>query len=709
MTSAINPAYPVEGTPTTESVRDNFAAAKTEIEALQTGKQDTLISGSTIKTVVGKSVVGAGNVAITKEDVGLPNVDNTSDMNKPVSTAQEGAIMTAAGSALTAANAYTDDELAAHVAEADPHEQYSQFTTEQRANAAIIAAAGVGADGKLYGSSGRALVVGSLQPYVGPVATRLLPPDFVANNSRYRNFGKVYTATDNIIQPVFEFHNWYGVSEDGAPGPVDIKLAVEYPFGSDANIMQINAMAYVTCPINGYVTIVSNAPLARMIPKGAKFRVRGYAIGTVNGNYPVMRDGLQASFGLNPGDYFGCGNSPVTDTTLGGTSSTEGDIYGWTYGPSMIADIITRPSLCVGGNSRDQADYGFEGNVDCNGFQGKLMRTIAGRIPMVKVAVSSDSLFNIVGGGGKSYVNRNRLNSYCSHYIYGDIINDAGIDDAVFRTYLTSLKALVAPNKPMGFDTTYPKTRSYNFWLDTVSQSIDPAQANISTINRNIRTGQYPQIAFFTDSAAAVESYVGSGLFRVDKIRTVTDAAQGSANTGNNAIVNSATAAFTSADIGKAISIFERIAVSSITWAGNVATVTTTAPHGLTGTQNMVVYGANVAGYNTNLSNTVSSITLTVTGASTLTYPLTTNPGGSANTGFIGRRGINNAVIKSLVSASSVNITNMTGGFFGALALTNAFMIIGLRVNDGLHLQAINGENEIAESYGMNSLERLYS
>lgn len=125
MTSAINPLYPVEGTPTTESVRENFEAAKTEIEALQTGKQDTLISGSTIKTVAGKSVVGAGNVAITKEDVGLPNVDNTSDASKPVSTAQEGAIMTAAGSALTAANNYTDDELAAHVAAANPHEQYA--------------------------------------------------------------------------------------------------------------------------------------------------------------------------------------------------------------------------------------------------------------------------------------------------------------------------------------------------------------------------------------------------------------------------------------------------------------------------------------------------------------------------------------------------------------------------------------------------------
>lgn len=35
MGSAINPAYPAQGNPTTKSVRDNFLAAKLEIEALQ--------------------------------------------------------------------------------------------------------------------------------------------------------------------------------------------------------------------------------------------------------------------------------------------------------------------------------------------------------------------------------------------------------------------------------------------------------------------------------------------------------------------------------------------------------------------------------------------------------------------------------------------------------------------------------------------------
>jgi hypothetical protein len=45
-----------------------------------------------LKTISGNTLEGTGNVALTKSDVGLGNVDNTSDVNKPVSTAQATAI-----------------------------------------------------------------------------------------------------------------------------------------------------------------------------------------------------------------------------------------------------------------------------------------------------------------------------------------------------------------------------------------------------------------------------------------------------------------------------------------------------------------------------------------------------------------------------------------------------------------------------------------
>jgi hypothetical protein len=57
-----------------------------------TDKQDTLVSGTSIKTIEGQSLLGSGNIDLSKSDVGLSNVDNTSDTNKPISTATQTAL-----------------------------------------------------------------------------------------------------------------------------------------------------------------------------------------------------------------------------------------------------------------------------------------------------------------------------------------------------------------------------------------------------------------------------------------------------------------------------------------------------------------------------------------------------------------------------------------------------------------------------------------
>lgn len=55
-------------------------------------KQNTLVSATNIKTIEGQSLLGSGNIDLGKGDVGLGNVDNTSDANKPVSTATQTAL-----------------------------------------------------------------------------------------------------------------------------------------------------------------------------------------------------------------------------------------------------------------------------------------------------------------------------------------------------------------------------------------------------------------------------------------------------------------------------------------------------------------------------------------------------------------------------------------------------------------------------------------
>jgi hypothetical protein len=84
------------------------------IQTQFTGKQDTLVSATNIKTINSTSVLGSGNIAVeptitattsadyyrgdktfatlNKAAVGLGNVDNTTDANKPVSTATQTAL-----------------------------------------------------------------------------------------------------------------------------------------------------------------------------------------------------------------------------------------------------------------------------------------------------------------------------------------------------------------------------------------------------------------------------------------------------------------------------------------------------------------------------------------------------------------------------------------------------------------------------------------
>lgn len=49
-------------------------------------KQTTLVSGTSIKTIESQSLLGSGNVDLSKSDVGLSNVDNTSDATKNIAT-----------------------------------------------------------------------------------------------------------------------------------------------------------------------------------------------------------------------------------------------------------------------------------------------------------------------------------------------------------------------------------------------------------------------------------------------------------------------------------------------------------------------------------------------------------------------------------------------------------------------------------------------
>lgn len=57
------------------------------LNALYDSKQDKLVSGQNIKTINNESILGYGNLKIDKQTIGLGQVDNTADLDKPISEA----------------------------------------------------------------------------------------------------------------------------------------------------------------------------------------------------------------------------------------------------------------------------------------------------------------------------------------------------------------------------------------------------------------------------------------------------------------------------------------------------------------------------------------------------------------------------------------------------------------------------------------------
>lgn len=81
------------------------SAERTKLAGIATGAQVNTITGVKGNS---ESTYRTGNVNITAANIGLGNVNNTSDANKPVSTAQQTAIDSASASALSSAKTYAD-------------------------------------------------------------------------------------------------------------------------------------------------------------------------------------------------------------------------------------------------------------------------------------------------------------------------------------------------------------------------------------------------------------------------------------------------------------------------------------------------------------------------------------------------------------------------------------------------------------------------
>ena len=111
MSSNINPALPVAGTPTTQSVRDNFAAAKNEIDALQLLAGRLLSNFSIVtsraanaETIAIKTAAGADPSAADPVRIAFRNADPTLGDYSILQVTAPANLTISAGSTLGATN-----------------------------------------------------------------------------------------------------------------------------------------------------------------------------------------------------------------------------------------------------------------------------------------------------------------------------------------------------------------------------------------------------------------------------------------------------------------------------------------------------------------------------------------------------------------------------------------------------------------------------
>lgn len=105
---------PLDYIPTSERGAAGGVAGLDEAGKVPAAQLPSCITSGAVDSVAGKT----GAVTLAKGDVGLGNVDNTSDANKPVSTAQQTALNGKENTGTAAA------AVAAHEAAGDPHPQY---------------------------------------------------------------------------------------------------------------------------------------------------------------------------------------------------------------------------------------------------------------------------------------------------------------------------------------------------------------------------------------------------------------------------------------------------------------------------------------------------------------------------------------------------------------------------------------------------------
>ncbi len=418
---------------------------------------------------------------------------------------------------------------------------------------------------------------------LGLVANRCAAPTAI-NAARSFFSRSDHFAGDDLQSLQVVLGQWYGAGgQESTTSLQDVTYtaAVEWPLNTLSNngtLTQITfgGSASGLCTVGS--TIVSDVcNLALKIPKGARFRLRFWGSVGAGKTGIVMCGGMTTARQISGGPindiYRYSAGSDVTDQTM--TLATSAmtyplDVRG--FKPLAVIGYTTCRSIGLMGDSRTQGwlgGYGTDRATDGFGLIGQGER-IVGRtgLPFINLAFASDSAVNFTQVLAPRRIDLLKYvtDGFCA---YG--INDIGVGSASgMNNRMRAIKLL--PNlagKSFQGCTLPPITTGAWSLADGSDQTVTANEATRVAWNEAVRAGDtvFDRV---TEVADTVESFRNSGKWKAGS-RAVADGV----SLVNTYVATSATAAFTSADIGKCLS-FAGAGFGGGAWVGIVQAVTAT-------------------------------------------------------------------------------------------------------------------------------------
>jgi hypothetical protein len=310
-------------------------------------------------------------------------------------------------------------------------------------SAALAAHAALAGEAFSQGQMPMYLMPGPAAPYLGQVATRSAVSNFFYAPNTQMNSRSSHTMRSAVSSFQVVLPNWYVAhstfTEVGTGAAATITASIEYPIGTFTQI-KFSGSATGTIPNGQNLT---SDPIALSIPANGQFFVRVFwqnSAGTI-----LLYDGTPVGIATDfmaenyTGEALDAAASGLSDLTMGGTI-TESNTYYSAFRPVAIIAMITKPSVLLLGDSRQQ---GYQNNVGSGS---------AANVPQGEWAGSIDPLFGYINAGipadqanlfVASHANRVALGQYCSHIGCEYGINDLDLSSLTSAQLISAIQSII--------------------------------------------------------------------------------------------------------------------------------------------------------------------------------------------------------------------------------------------------------------------------